>query len=106
MLSHCIIPAEGKARLFIDGRKLQMEAPAALAQVADIAEPSALPDALRDLGERGAKVRIDPASVSQWFANHLTEAGALLTEEQDPCVLPKARKNTAEIVGSRAGASA
>ncbi len=100
VLSHCIIPAEGKARLFIDGRKLQMEAPAALAQVADIAEPSALPDALRDLGERGAKVRIDPASVSQWFANRLTEAGALLTEEQDPCVLPKARKNAAEIVGS------
>ncbi len=47
-------------------------------------------------------MRIDPASVSQWFANHLTEAGALLAEEQDPCVLPKARKNAAEIAGSRA----
>ena len=102
VLSHAIIPAEGKARLFIDGRKLRMEIPAALAQVADIAEPSALPDALHELGRRGAKVRIDPAGVSQWFANHLAEAGALLTEEQDPCVLPKARKNAAEIAGSRA----
>lgn len=102
VLSHAIVPAEGKARLFIDGRKLQMDAPAALSAVADVAEPSALPDALRALGQRGAKVRIDPASVSQWFANHLTEAGAVLTEEQDPCVLPKARKNGAEIAGSRA----
>ena len=105
VLSHAIVPAEGKAQLFIDGRKLQMDAPASLSQVADVAEPSALPDALRDLGRRGAKVRIDPASVSQWFANHLTEAGAVLTEEQDPCVLPKARKNSAEIAGSRAAHS-
>ncbi len=45
VLSHAIVPAEGKARLFIDGRKLQMEAPAVLSAVADVAEPSALPDA-------------------------------------------------------------
>ena len=102
VLSHAIVPAEGKAQLFIDGRKLQMEAPAILSAVAEVAEPGALPDALRELGRRGAKVRIDPASVSQWFANRLTEAGAVLTEEQDPCVLPKARKNIAEIAGSRA----
>jgi Xaa-Pro aminopeptidase len=102
VLSHAIVPAEGKAQLFIDGRKLQMDAPAALSAVAEIAEPSALPDALRELGRRGAKVRIDPASVSQWFANRLTEAGAVLSEEPDPCTLPKARKNSAEIAGSRA----
>jgi Xaa-Pro aminopeptidase len=102
VLGHAIVPAQGKARLFIDGRKLQMEAPAALSAVADVGEPSALPDALRGLGQRGAKVRIDPANVSQWFANHLTAAGAVLSEEQDPCVLPKARKNEAEIAGSRA----
>jgi len=102
VLSHAIVPAEGKPQLFIDGRKLQMEAPATLSAVADVAEPSALPELLRELGRRGAKVRIDPANVSQWFANRLADAGAILTEEQDPCVLPKARKNSAEIAGSRA----
>ena len=102
VLSHAIVPAEGKPQLFIDGRKLQMDAPATLTAVADVAEPAALPEHLRELGRRGAKVRIDPANVSQWFANRLTEAGAILTEEQDPCVLPKARKNSAEIAGSRA----
>jgi Xaa-Pro aminopeptidase len=102
VLSHAIVPAQGKAQLFIDGRKLRAETPGALAGIADIAEPAAMPDALDALGRRGAKVRIDPASVSQWFANRLTGAGAVLVEDRDPCVLPKARKNAAEIAGSRA----
>ncbi len=102
VLSHAIVPAQGKAQLFIDGRKLQAETPGALAGIADVAEPAAMRDALDALGRRGAKVRIDPASVSQWFANRLTGAGAVLVEDRDPCVLPKARKNAAEIAGSRA----
>jgi Xaa-Pro aminopeptidase len=100
--SYAVVPAEGRAQLFIDGRKLDAETRQVLSGVADIAELSEVGKSLEALGGRKAKVEIDPARVSQWTANTLTASGATLVRERDPCVLPKARKNGAEIAGARA----
>lgn len=100
--SYAVVPAEGKAQLFIDGRKLDAETRQVLSGVADLAELSEVRESLEVLGGRKAKVEIDPARVSQWTANTLTGSGATLAKERDPCVLPKARKNGAEIAGTRA----
>jgi Xaa-Pro aminopeptidase len=102
VLSHAVVPAEGAAALFIDGRKLSNEVRATLAEVADIDEPAGFTDALIRLGERKARVRLDPARASQWIADRLTAAGAQICDGDDSCVLPKAKKNAAEIAGSRA----
>jgi Xaa-Pro aminopeptidase len=100
--SYAVVPAEGRAQLFVDGRKLDAETRQVLSGVADIAELSEFRESLEALGGRKAKVEIDPARVSQWTANTLTGSGATLVRERDPCVLPKARKNAAEIAGARA----
>jgi Xaa-Pro aminopeptidase len=100
--SYAIVPAEGRAQLFLDSRKLDAETRQVLSGVAEIAELAAVSENLTALGRRKAKVEIDPARVSQWTANRLTESGAVIARERDPCVLPKARKNSAEIAGARA----
>ena len=44
---------------------------AALADISEIAEPAAFDAALTALGERQAKVRLDPGRTSQWIADRL-----------------------------------
>lgn len=102
VLCRAIIPAGEKAWFFIDGRKLPLEAHERLSEVADVYEPHMLADALARLGRSKAKVQIDTARTPQWFADQLTGTGAEIVEGRDPCALPKARKNAAEIAGARA----
>ncbi|MDF1873920.1 aminopeptidase P family protein [Vannielia sp.] len=53
------------------------------------------------LAELGGKVQIDPESAPRAVAT-LLERKARLAEAPDPCALPKARKNAAELRGMRA----
>lgn len=102
VIAYAVIPAAGKARLFIDGRKVTSPVRNALSEFVEIAEPSAQSGYLAELGRQKAEVQLDAESVSQWYWNQLTDAGAVIHEERDPCTLPKARKNDAEIAGARA----
>jgi Xaa-Pro aminopeptidase len=47
-------------------------------------------------------VQADPATAASWVFDRLTEAGATIHRAADPCLLPKACKNAAEIDGTRA----
>lgn len=102
LLSHAILTAEGRPSLFIDGRKLGNAERATLEELADVREPAELGSALDRLGVAGGAVMVDPAWVSAAIASRLTASGARLIEADDPCRLPKAIKNAAEIAGSRA----
>ena len=102
VLSHAIVRAAGRPQLFVSGRKLSNEVRAKLDEIADVDEPDAFAKALATLGEDKARVRLDPGRVSQWIADRLTDAGATISEGEDPCILPKARKNASEIAGARA----
>jgi Xaa-Pro aminopeptidase len=107
-LSRAIVYAHGQPELFIDGRKLPPEVRAALSAIVSIHEPDALLSRLNALGrapEKGDgsfRVRVDSASSPQLFAAKLSEAGVSISEGQDPCLLPKAKKNQTEIEGARA----
>jgi Xaa-Pro aminopeptidase len=101
VLSHAIVPVQGRPELFISARKLSNEVRATLSEIADIDELPAFAGALAKLGGRKARVRLDPGRASQWITDHLTNAGAMISEGDDPCILPKARKNAAEIAGAR-----
>jgi Xaa-Pro aminopeptidase len=102
VLARAIVPVEGEAQLFVDGRKVGQDARAHLGGIATLYEPKALVEAITALGRAKARVQLDPKCTPQWFATRLTAEGAEIVEREDPCILPKARKNAAEIEGARA----
>ncbi|MCW1838674.1 aminopeptidase P family protein [Prosthecomicrobium hirschii] len=101
-ISYAVLHRDGRPELFIDGRKLGNEVRATLEDIADIAEPAAFPAALAALGAAKAQVLVDPAWTSDAVAGSITAAGGSLVEGEDPVLIPRARKNAAEIAGARA----
>jgi Xaa-Pro aminopeptidase len=100
-LGYAVLRRDGQPTLYLDARKLSNAVRAELSDLAEIAEPSALASDLARLGESGAKVLIDPGSAASAIAAAITAAGGKLVEGPDPSVLPKARKNPAELDGAR-----
>ncbi len=101
-LGFAIIPREGKAELFMDGRKFNNTVRSAVSDLAEIAEPAALDRALQKLGTSGAKVKFDAASASNRLVAMVESAGGTPEVGTDFIALMKAVKNSAEIAGSRA----
>jgi Xaa-Pro aminopeptidase len=101
-LAFAIVPASGKPTLFIDPAKVGDNVKGRLGEYLDFAEPSALPEKLKALGEAKARVRLDPDSTPVRFAQILQAEGAKFISGQDPCLHAKAIKNEVEIKGARA----
>lgn len=101
VLAFAIIPSQGKAELFVRPEKITDEARGHLAPVAALLAPDELAKRLAALKSDGKRVRLDPETASWWFAQQLGGAKRI-RRGQDPCILPKARKNDAEIKGTRA----
>jgi Xaa-Pro aminopeptidase len=101
-LAYAIVPVTGRPTLFIDAAKVGDNVKVDLRAIVDIADPAALVDRLKAFGEAKAKVRLDPETAAIRFAQALKAEGAHVVHGQDPCILPKAIKNEAEIKGARA----
>ena len=101
VLSFAIVPQKGKPTLYLDKPRIDAALKQALDGNAKVADKSALIAALRQLGAADKRVLIDPASVPSAIASTLHGAGAALVEKRDPILLPKSRKNDAEIGGMR-----
>ncbi len=101
VLGFAIVPRSGQPTLYLDPTKITGELKAALAGVAKVAARKTLPPALTRLGKAGKAVLVDPATAPQAIVTALTEAGAKLVEKRDPVLLPKSRKNAAELSGMR-----
>ena len=101
-LAFAIVPVSGKPELFVDPVKIGPEAKAHLAALAKIGEPAALERRLTALKGTDKRIRLDPATASSWFFRRLKGGKARIVRGPDPCLLPKARKNAAEIKGARA----
>ena len=91
-----LLLADGSVDHFIDRAKLGPDVLAHLGAEVRIAAPEAFEAALRNL--RG-RIRVDRATAPVAVSRILAEAGAEVVWGQDPCLLPKARKNAAEIAG-------
>ena len=100
-LAFAIVPAIGRPELFIDPAKIGPEAKAHLAPLARLSEPAALEQRLGALKQTGKCVRLSPGA-PVWFSRKLKGGKARVVSATDPCILPKARKNAAEIKGARA----
>ncbi len=101
VLGFAIVPNEGLPTLFLDDGKIDDQLRAALAGVAHVESSATLADALQQLGAKGKSILIDPATAPEAVASILKQAGATLIEKRDPVLLPKSRKNQAELAGMR-----
>ena len=101
-LCFAIVESGGRASLFIDRRKMTDELAAALGETVTVTEPEGLGPVLDRLAAEGRKVQIDTRSAPAWISQRLRDAGSEPMHGTDPCTLPKACKNQAEIDGARA----
>src|SRR5690606_33251101 len=100
-LAFAIVPATGKPELFIDKAKVGAEVKKHLASVAHIRAPEAFADRLAVLRNEKKRVRLDTATAAMWIWQRLGGERGRISDAADPCILPKARKNDAEIRGTR-----
>jgi Xaa-Pro aminopeptidase len=98
-LGFALIDSAGRAQLFMDPAKLGAETRAWLGNQVALADRAALPAELARLA--GKRVRVDPAGSAVWFPQTLRQAGAQVVAGTDPCLLPKACKNSIEQQGAR-----
>jgi Xaa-Pro aminopeptidase len=100
-LAFAIVPATGRPTLYVDPAKVGDNVKGELREIVELAEPAALTEKLKALGEVHARVRLDPDTAPIKFAQMLKAAGAQVVPGADPCILPKAIKNEVEIKGAR-----
>ena len=99
-LAFAILHRDGTVDLFIDVRKLMPGLAEHLGNAVRVAPPGAFGPALQRLGAAQRRVQADPASAAGVF-DTLSSAGATIHRAADPCQLPKACKNAAELDGTR-----
>ncbi|MGO4175227.1 aminopeptidase P family protein [Bosea sp. TAF32] len=101
-LGYAIVPREGRPTVFLAPEKITNEAGDAIGAVGEIAAPAALESQLKRLGAAKAKVRLDATTAASALATLITQAGGTPDAGTDPIALMKARKNAAELNGTRA----
>jgi len=100
--SFALVEADGPLTLFVDPRKLVPGLAEHLGNGVSIAPPDALGPALDAAGIAKKAVLFDPSTSPVWLRDRLAKAGARLVRGADPCVRPRALKNTVELAGTRA----
>jgi len=101
VLGFAIVPRKGMPTLFLEKSRIDAGVRSALKGVAKLADTATLMAALRQFGAADKRVLVDPANVPAAIASALHGAGAVLVEKRDPVLLPKSKKNDAEIGGMR-----
>ncbi len=100
-LSFAVVHADGRVDWFIDARKLVPRLRDHLGEDVSIHAPAELGAALDALAAAGKAVQADPATGATWVFDRLKAANAKIVKGDDPCLLPKARKNAVELDGAR-----
>jgi len=98
-LAYALLHEDARVDLFIAGEKVTDALRDWLGNEVSVEPPSALSSALQRL--KGRRVRVDAAGSPAWFAQQLRAHGAEVVGGSDPCLLPKACKNTVEQQGAR-----
>ncbi len=98
-LGFALVHADGGCELFMAPAKIPEATRAWLGNAVSVQPRAALPGALARL--RGKKIRVDANGSPAWFAQQLRAGGAIVVAGMDPCLLPKACKNSVERQGFR-----
>ncbi|MFZ5750823.1 MAG: aminopeptidase P family protein [Pseudomonadota bacterium] len=92
-----ILYSDGRVDLFVDAAKLSEAVRTHLGPEVAVQDPSEFPAAL---GRVEGPVRVDRATAPVAVSTALEAAGTAVVWGDDPCLLPKARKNAAEIAAT------
>jgi Xaa-Pro aminopeptidase len=102
-LSYATVEVRGEGdsavTLFIDPAKLTSEVRDRLGALVSLQPFDGIAAAMQAFGKAGKTVVLDPDTATDWMRTTLEDAGARILTEEDPCVLPRARKNAVEIAG-------
>ncbi len=101
-LGFAIVSSVGEPRLYLDERKLDIEARAYLTQLCTLRAPELLGRDLGEMAHGGARFGLDPGLAAEKVKALVEEAGGKVVELADPARLPRAMKNAVEIEGARA----
>lgn len=101
-LSRAIIYADGKADLFLDKRKTNLEVEAYLAGLAVQRDPRTFLSVLGSLAQSGASIVIDPDLAPAALSLLVSSQGGVVVDGSDPAKLGRAVKNMVELNGSAA----
>jgi Xaa-Pro aminopeptidase len=101
-LIRAIVTSKGKATLFVEKDRLERGILNSLGSNTSAKPPSSLQAAVKELGKLHRRVALDPSNCPDAIRAMLKKAGAHIVEVNDPCTLPRARKNKTEQAGSRA----
>ncbi len=102
MLGFAIVPRTGQPTLFVHKGKLTPELRKGLGGVARLADAKGFVAELRKLGAADKRVWIDPATAPLAVVSAVRGVSdAVIIEKRDPVLLPKAKKNDAEIGGMK-----
>ncbi|KDM92097.1 aminopeptidase P family protein [Photobacterium galatheae] len=100
LLSAAILHNDGSVDFFIDQARLPAEFEAHVGEGVRVQAPETLKNSLKALN--GKRVLLDPTTSNAWAGQTLRDAGAVIIEGADPCMLPKAAKNPTEVAGMKA----
>ncbi|PZO64213.1 MAG: X-Pro aminopeptidase [Paracoccus denitrificans] len=98
MQGFAILESSGQVTLFVDPAKIGDDVRAALGNHVTILPAASLPVALQALT---GPVRLDPQTAPEAVFRLIEDAGTEVVGGPDPVLLPKARKNPAELQGMR-----
>jgi Xaa-Pro aminopeptidase len=101
-LGFALVPQIGHPTLFLSAKKVGPKEHDALSKVAVIAEPATIETVLAALGKAKRTVLFDAATVPARLVQVLQAEGGQAIVGRDPIALLKARKNAAELSGTRA----
>ncbi len=102
LLSFAIVPQKGQPTLFVNKDKITPELKRGLNGVAKIADVASLVAELRKLGAADKRVWLDPATAPLALVSAVRGVSdATIIEKRDPILLPKSKKNDAEIGGMK-----
>ena len=99
VLCFAILYENENVDLFIDPQRVPSDVQKTLGARLHIKPPDAFRTALDGLGK--SIVRLSKTQTAVWIFNRLQTCGAKINFGDDPCLLPKAIKNRAEIDGAR-----
>ena len=102
VLGFALVPRTGKPTLFVNKAKITAELKKGLSGIAKVADVDTLIAELRKLGAADKRVWIDPATAPLALVAAVEGVSdATIIEKRDPVLLPKSRKNDAEIGGMK-----
>lgn len=100
LLACALVDVHGAVELFVEPERCDGAVRAHLGEAVSVYAPQRMAERLQALSARA--VLCDPSQVPAGYLQRLAAAGARVVQGRDPCLLPKAMKNSTEVQGIRA----